>query len=233
MSSAEPSISITTSYWDEYHTLSDQYVNDRNTNPSWSYDADGRVLWGDETGYLYDASGNVTSFGDFAEVKTNQVFDGEGRRVRSEEWKFNESVWQSQSVTYYLTSSVLGGAVVTELEATGAKRRTFVHAGGSILAWQWKGVSGVNDSVEWEHRDASGASFRVTNSAGSVIGETVGGSTEAEPAEMDHFGANAGLSAPPVPDTNGREGDIGSNHMGGSMDSRYADLTNISGRQPR
>jgi hypothetical protein len=66
----------------------------------------------------------------------------------------------------------------------------------------------MNDGVEWEHSDASGASFRATNSAGNVIGEaSVGGSQEAEPAELDHLGVNAGHHAPltgnPPPDETG------------------------------
>jgi YD repeat-containing protein len=188
----------TTSYWDENHTLADEYVNDRNTYPLWSYDADGRVMVSPDVSYVYDAMGSAISFGDFSEVKTDQKFDGDGRRVRSEQWQFNEGTWawESQRVTYYVSSSVLGGSVVTELEYNGDKRRTFVHAGGSILAWQWKGTSGVSDSVDWEHRDASGASFRTTNSTGDVIGETVASREEGYPQEIDAAGADAGLVAP-------------------------------------
>ena len=145
----------TTRHWDEYRSLADQYANDRNTHPLWSYDADGRVLNNPNVAYVYDASGSAIAFGDFGEFKTDQKFDGDGKRVRSEEWKFDESSWswQSERVTYYLTSSVLGGAVVTELNSdgrSGAPLCTREEASwrGSAreratLAIQWSGSTGT------------------------------------------------------------------------------------------
>lgn len=51
----------------------------------------------------------------------------------------------------------LGGQVLTEIESSGGKKRTFVYAGGSVLAWQV--FYGPYPGVVWEHRDASNASF--------------------------------------------------------------------------
>jgi hypothetical protein len=93
--------------------------------------------------------------------------------------------------------------VLTEIDANGAKLRTFVYAGGSVLAWQ---VSpGPYARVVWEHRDASGASFRTTDVSGSPSSQ----SEEERPAELDPTGANAGNHAPiiPLPPTAGSPSD--------------------------
>ena len=44
--------------------------------------------------------------------------------------------------------------------------------------------------------------------------------------EFDPMRANVGLTAPPPPDTNGGDGDIGSNHNGGQADSRFSNMAN-------
>jgi hypothetical protein len=87
---------------------------------------------------------------------------------------------------------VLGGQVLTEIDADGAKLRTFVYAGGSVLAWQVQ--QGAVQRVVWEHRDPSDASFRTTDSSGYPWGHA----DEEEAAELDPTGGNAGLIAPIV-----------------------------------
>jgi hypothetical protein len=87
-----------------------------------------------------------------------------------------------------------GGRVLTELASTGAKTRTFVYAGGSVLAWQQ--ITGTREEVLWENRDPSSASFRMTDMGGAVWG----GTDEAEAAELDPTGANTGSHAPFVND---------------------------------
>lgn len=172
----------------------DTVVNNR--VEGWTYDADGRALIASTGYYVYDAAGRVLSFGDDAPYKTEQEFTGEGRRAKTVERRFDDQTnqWVTEKITYYVTSSVLGGALVTELNEQGAKQRTLVHAAGSVLASQT--VSEGTQSVGWEHRDASGASYRSTNSAGEGIGS----------AEMDAVGANAGMFKPftwNVPDKKG------------------------------
>jgi hypothetical protein len=101
----------------------------------------------------------------------------------------------SESISYYLSSSVLEGAVITEIAATGEKRRTFVHAGGGVLAWQM--MYGSNQAVQWEHRDESSASLRMTDSQGNLLPESAP-QAPATTAELDPAGADAGLSVPVV-----------------------------------
>lgn len=103
---------------------------------------------------------------------------------------------------YYVRSTVLSGQVVTELNATGGKQRTFVYAGGQVLAWQ-RIFSGV-ERVTWEHRDPGNASFRTTNEDGSLNDQTYVG--DGAPAELDPSGSDARVFDPylfePPPEEN-------------------------------
>ncbi len=107
----------------------------------------------------------------------------------------NTSQWTTEKVTYYVSSSVLGGAVISEVSAQGAKERSFVLADGKALAIQ--SVEAGVQGVSWEHYDASSASYRPTNATGSPgLG-----------AEMDPMGANAGQFKPitwPPPTSSGK-----------------------------
>lgn len=65
------------------------------------------------------------------------------------------------------------GRVITELDQSGQKTRTFVYHDGQVLAWQE--MDGQTEKMAWEHRDLSNAS--VTGAAG---------------AELDPFGSAVG-----------------------------------------
>jgi hypothetical protein len=74
------------------------------------------------------------------------------------------------------------GAVVSEI-ADGTKQRTLIHAAGSVMAIQ----NGPTASpVTWENYDASGASYRQTDTQGQSVAA----------AELDPVGANAGTMKP-------------------------------------
>lgn len=152
-----------------------------------TYDADGRVTGADTGGCTYDAAGRVVMFGDSDPFQTDQQFTGDGLRAKTTARRFDSvfDTWVTEKVTYYITSTVLGGKLVTELSAQGTKERTLVYAGGSVLASQV--VTGGNSAVAWEHWDSSGASQRPTNSSGQIVGGL----------EVDPVGANAGLLKPP------------------------------------
>ena len=170
------------------------YVNNRISG--WWYDADGRVTSGSTGYFTYDAAGRVRSFGDEDPYKTEQEFDGNGNKVKTFARRWDEATEQfvTQKITYYISSTVLGGQVVTELSEQGAKERTSVFAGGSELASQ--SITSGTQSVQWQHYDASGASYRGTDSTGQWNAAK----------ELDPLGANAGLMKPitwNVPDKNG------------------------------
>ena len=184
--------------WSTNYSTSNTYTNNR--NDSWNYDAQGNLLAGINTIYSYDAAGRIRTVSTSdPDSTTARSVDGDGQQVKTE----HVSVGEQGSVTticYYLRSSVLQGQVLTEIGSTGAKKRTFVYAGNSVLAWQV--YYGVNPGVVWQHQDPSQASFRTSD----IVGQTVGHSAEEDPAELDPVGANAGLTAPliePVPPAEG------------------------------
>ena len=174
------------------------FVNNRRVGSD--YDADGNVLSGDSPTYIYNAAGQraVVQWGS---DNTVQEFDGNGLRSKTTETTFTNGQ-PSTEVRYEVRSTVLGGQVVTELNASGGKQRTFVYAGKQVLAWQ-RIMSGV-ERVTWEHRDPSNASFRTTNEDGTMNWQTYVG--DGAPAELDPTGANADVLDPylsePPPEEN-------------------------------
>ena len=75
---------------------------------------------------------------------------------------------------------MLGGKLLTELNENGAKHRTFVYAGSTVLATQEVVPFYGTQGVTWEHRDPSNASFRSTMTTGDI----------AEYRELDPTGAD-------------------------------------------
>jgi hypothetical protein len=170
-------------HWDRLDSTGNQtYTNNRRVG--WQYDADGRILSGGSQ-YTYDAGGRISTFGDGETYETDQQLDGEGRRIKSVQRRYDQETeqWATEKTTYYIHSSVIG-QVISEVSEEGAKERSFVFSGGSVLAVQ--SVDGSIQSVSWKHYDPSNASYRSTNSSGTPF----------EMAEMDPLGANAGIMKP-------------------------------------
>ncbi len=163
------------------------YVNDRRNLAT--YDADGRVIYGNGIQYTIDARGSVIrAVGDTDDQQ--MTYDGDGQRVKMETtWEINlgGELETSTTTRYELRSSVLD-QVINELDENGQKVRGFVYDGGSVLAVQT--VSGTTQSVHWSHTDVSGASYRTTTSTGAVQGLLSAG-------EMDPLNRNARTQAPP------------------------------------
>lgn len=157
------------------------YINNR--RQGWVYDADGRMLSG-ESLYTYDAAGRISSFGDEDPYATDQQLDGDGRRVKSVQRRYDPdtSQWITEKVKYYIHSSVTG-ELISEISPQGAKERSFVYAAGSVIAIQ---DAVVVSSVTWQHYDASRASYRTSDVQGVLAGSS----------ELDPVGANAGLFKP-------------------------------------
>jgi hypothetical protein len=179
------------------------YANEKNT--SWLYDVDGRLTSSNEVQYAFDAAGRVVSvFGDGGDLTQSQVFDGDGQRTKllSQQVIHHEdnSTTTDTKTQYFIISSVLG-KVITELNESGQKTRTYVYQGAEVLAWQQKYNS--TESILWEHRDASNASYRTTDNQGMA-----GVSIEGKSSELDPFGADSGttnpyLITPNLPDEGG------------------------------
>jgi len=177
----------------------------------WGYDADGRNTTIDTRTYTFDAAGQMAQmtgqqwvFNHYNNVTQIDGYDGDGARVKE----------TANGVdTYYLRSSVLGGAIIEELASNGAKNAGYVYSpGGQLLAHQ------ANNQVNWQY----------TTPAGTTKLETFSNSQNSNRVEFDPLGADVGLSGPVAPDTGGGDGDVGANHLGGIMDARWSDFFNIS-----
>ncbi|MEK6281593.1 MAG: hypothetical protein AABN95_14660 [Acidobacteriota bacterium] len=159
------------------------FSNNRNT--SWQYDADGRLTSGDGIQHTHDAAGRViTAVSNSGNQTQTRIFDGDGQATKTVESATENDGFGSMVTTittrYSVVSSVVGAAI-TDLNETGQKTRTLVYSGGQVLAWQGKSLG--SESVMWEYRDPTDASYRMfpdTSSDGPRVGE------------MDPLGANAG-----------------------------------------
>jgi YD repeat-containing protein len=111
------------------------YVN--NPMNGWQYDADGRNTVSNSVTSKFDAAGRLVQANgpqrrNNPPLVLTQEFDGDGQRAKKTEYS---------QTTYLLRSSVMGGAVLTEIRGTpnpyfGQKQKTHVYADGSELAEQ-------------------------------------------------------------------------------------------------
>lgn len=130
-------------FWTQSDVYTANYSNNRRTETGYEYDADGNLLHNPDVTMTYDAAGNNVSLSSPNGTTHTTAFDGDGQLVK----KVHSSFGSTISVKYSLHSTVLGGRVVTEVNAQGAKLSTFVFAGGELLARQQGGL------VAWEHRE--------------------------------------------------------------------------------
>jgi hypothetical protein len=204
-----PTLRETLSWQDGYSDLA-SYTNHRRAG--WGYDANGSVSTIDTRSYTYDAAGANTSqtgqrwtTSGYVATTTSSGFDGDGRRVR-------EEVGGSPA-TYYLRSSVLGGAIVEELNSSGQKQIGYVYTpSGQTLARQVVG----QDYVLLKQVSPIGASqyefFASNSSTGSDMRR-----------EFDPVGANIRLNPGPT----GHAGDAGDvPSAGGVMGTRFGAIDN-------
>ncbi|MBK9171732.1 MAG: lipid II-degrading bacteriocin [Chloracidobacterium sp.] len=186
------------------------FVNNRIQNQSqtvWEYDADGRITDnGGATLSTYNAAGQLIVYNrqlvPAGENEVTRHYNGDGmeekrtqrilKEIEPEEWE-----WEQQPAKYYIRSTVLGGAVVTDVYDIGTKKRTYVRAGGQEIAWQ-NGDSG--GSVVFQATDPVGASIRSAESDGDIFDAQ---GTESSPAELDPMGGNVATENPFVTQTGG------------------------------
>jgi RHS repeat-associated protein len=148
---------------DIYYT----YSNGKNQRDGFTYDAAGNVTNDVAQTYSYDANGQQAT-ASASGYSLFQVYDGESLRI---------SKVENGVTTYYLRSSVLGGAAVAEIDASGNWSRGYVYAGGDVIAIQQGGVY-------WSHEDAVTKSKRITDANGNPV-STV---------ELDPWGADTNRS---------------------------------------
>jgi hypothetical protein len=175
--------------WTEQDNETNEWTNNRKT--TWLYDADGRLKHTPENNYDYDASGAVIKVAlDGARVTYNQA-DGAGKPVRRDIYKTRPANGfdSFEKTEYQIYSSVLG-KLLTEVKSDGTKKKTYVYAGGALLATQ-NVTSATSGYVSWENTDPSNASYLATMHGGTGIY-----SGEEGQAELDPLGSNVGTSNP-------------------------------------
>ena len=127
------------------------YTN--NTRNGFTYDAAGNLTNDLAQVFTYDATGQQAT-ASYSGYLLQQTYDGDRLRVKMVE---------NSVPTYYLRSTMLGGAIVAEINSAGSMNRGFVYLGDQLLAVQ------QNNQVSWVHQDPVVKSKRVTNSSGAVV----------------------------------------------------------------
>jgi len=125
------------------------YTNNRRNG--FGYDAAGNLTNDGGQTFTYDATGQQATA---SYLSMQQYYDGNGLRVKKTE---------NGTATWYLRSSVLGGQVIAEMNASGTWTRGYVYAGSGLLAVQSGGA------VNWMHEDPVTKSKRVTDASGTVV----------------------------------------------------------------
>ena len=207
-----------TSTWNQFSS-SDSAVYVNNRRNGWEYDNDGRMIGIEERNYEFNAAGQSSrmeapmwnsSLGAFLTKVMDSSHDGDGQKVKEVTWDYYS--YEPAESRYYLRSSVLRGAIIAEIDGAGQKKVGYVYAGGRVLAKQ------AENQVSWKHTSPA-----ATSEYNSV---SFGGYAR---VEFDPFGADVTLSPTAPPENPPGPGEIGEGHIGGVMDSRYADIFDTNG----
>lgn len=164
----------TNRFWSQSDSYTATHVNNRNQNSGWHYDADGNVTQNDTMYFSYDAAGR-NSWMSEGLVTVTQTFDGDGqvrKRVAT-----NSGF---PTTSYFVSSSVLGGKTIAEVDQWGQRQKSFIHEGSRLIATQLQG------NVRWQHQKPVVGSQHESTAAGLL-------SLKSEPEPM---GVNMGLEDP-------------------------------------
>jgi len=179
-------------------SFSANYQNNR-AIPSGLYDAEGNTLEGDKL-HKFDAAGNKISVTDVGYNNSgvyftiDQLYDGDGNRARRVDTRHvedeNGNLNSTSEVTYFLRSSVLGNAVISELvniNGNGAKQKGFVYAAGLVLAEQ-------AGQVTFLHQNPGTSSWIETQPGSSFRSREEMDPVHAEVGSFDPFPLNSNPS---------------------------------------
>jgi RHS repeat-associated protein len=180
--------------------------DNHNQRVGMQYDLAGNIYNDGSQTYTYDATGQqATASGNGLQM----FYDGDGLRVKKV-----ETVANVTSTTYYVRSSVLGGQVVADVDASGNRLRGYVYMGGQLLAMQDQS----NSRVLWVHEDPVTKGKRTTNSSGAVVN-----GVEMDPwgSEVSSFSQSSGLQ-PHKYTTYERDGNNADEAMARRYDRRWS-----------
>jgi YD repeat-containing protein len=192
----------------------------------WQYDTDGRATMTNSVTSTFDAAGQLIQTTspqrrNNPPLTLTQSVDGDGNRVKKNE---------NGSISFFLRSTVLGGALVTEIYGTpgqtnlGQKYLGHVYVNGSELAEQ---NTFVNTAFYKHHEPGSGElGTSYTHPDGSIIW----GATQ-----LDPFGDDVGLEDPYLDTGGGGDpgfnyphfGDLSDPHSGCTVDGQPVPCTSI------
>ncbi len=192
-------------WYGQSNDLSYSYQNNRIAG--YTYDADGRTLitsYPDEySEATYEATGQLIRLHNPSQSDIYRTYDGSGREVKRRKFRWQDNPyspsspygqWVDEGAKYFIRSSILGNETISEVDNQGKKIKSFVKAAGATIATQ--NVIGSNTkTVNFEHFDASGMSYKTTDSTGNVAGYS---GTDFSPGELDPMGGNMGTETPYV-----------------------------------
>ena len=198
-------------FWSGGEPFAITYVNDRAQGTN--YDADGRVTRdANDRTHAYDAAGRQTTTQEVSRASSwatggaqpnsppggyyttttltiGQTYDEDGGCTKRVETKTQATPFYqpvtTQRVDYYVRSSVLGGEVITELTSAGAKRKTNVYAGGTVVAEQQLYNEG-QQSITWKHLNPVTGTTMESGAGGAAGGKK----------DYDPFGLELGYADP-------------------------------------
>ncbi len=148
------------SWYNQNNNLNYTYSNNRITNSGFTYDADGRNLQTalpDEVATsTYNGAGvMVRSVSETTDA--TRTYDGNGGEIKRQTSNYVDDgttpAWVVQPTKYFIRSTVMGGATVSESWSNGRKAKTFVRAAGMQIARQYAYYSegsSLHDSVFFE-----------------------------------------------------------------------------------
>jgi len=180
------------------------YLNNRIQKPNWLFDADGRVTksisdQADTTLTTFNAAGQAVRTTITGQTDTVAFYAGDGKEIKlaSSTCDAGTGVWTVQPEKYYIRSSVMGGAVVSEVWANGRKHRSVIKGIGNQTVVQTAystAAAQLNETVMFEYSDAMGVSYRTEDKDGNPVASGDGG--EGSAIETDPLGGSVGLSSP-------------------------------------
>jgi YD repeat-containing protein len=187
-------MSRTGRHWTPSVSDTPSYTNNRRAD--WTYNADGAVISRDQGQRLhtYDAAGRQRNFyeegldvfpqGHYIshQYTINQTYDGSGQVGKRVEMRHSEDengvLEDSIETRYQLHSSVLGGALIVEIDQWGNRWAGHVYAGGELIADYYNYAPNTSTSIR--HRNPT-------------TGQWV---KDARRTELDPLGADVGYTDP-------------------------------------
>ena len=149
--------SLVNRFWSQNNTVTSTFVNNRKQGTGISYDANGNLTQDADHQFTYDAAGRSASIFNAATNKTiTPIYDGDGQVVNR-----TETEGSTTTVNLFrLSSTVLNGKVITELNSQGQKQKGYVYLDGQLIARQehlW---------IVWQHNNPFSATQAISNRDG-------------------------------------------------------------------